>query len=59
LVHCDTPRIEKLVMGKRGRRIRDIARKSEQLLRNTFLTDVFLKMVVTDKLKNVVETLGE
>lgn len=53
LIHCNTPRIEKLVMGKRGRRIRDIAQKSEQLLRNVFLTDVFLKLVVTDKQKNL------
>ncbi|KAL4131715.1 hypothetical protein QTP88_008989 [Uroleucon formosanum] len=51
LIHCNTPRIEKLVMGKRGSRIRNIAKKSEQQLRNLFLTDVFLKMVVTDKLK--------
>lgn len=53
LIHCNTPRIEKLVMGKRGKRIRDIAQKSEQLLRNVFLTDVFLKLVVTDKQKNL------
>jgi len=51
LIHCNTPRIEKLVMGKKGNRIRNIARTSEQHLRNLFLTDVFLKMVVTDKLK--------
>lgn len=51
LIHCNTPRIEKLVMGKRGSRIRNIAMKSEQHLRNLFLTDVFLKMVVTDKPK--------
>ncbi|XP_022167411.1 GTPase Era, mitochondrial-like, partial [Myzus persicae] len=55
LIHCNTPRIEKLVMGKRGSRIRNIAKKSEQHLRNLFLTDVFLKMVVTDKQKNPVQ----
>lgn len=53
LIHCKTPRIEKLVMGKRGQRIRNIARTCEQHLRNLFLTDVFLKMVVTDKAKSM------
>jgi len=52
LIHCNTPRIEKLVMGRRGRRIRDIAQKSEQCLRDAFMTDVFLKMVVTKKQTN-------
>lgn len=51
LIHCNTSRIEKLVMGKRGWRIKDIAKKSEQHLRDVFMTDVFLKLVVTDKLK--------
>lgn len=43
-------------MGKMGRRIRDIAQKSEQGLRNLFLTDVFLKLVVTNKPKNVIHS---
>jgi len=41
-------------MGKRGRRIRDIAQKSEQCLRDAFMTDVFLKLVVTKKHTNFV-----
>lgn len=49
LIGCDTPRIEKLVMGKSGKRIRNIALKAEQNLRNFFYTDVFLKLVVTKK----------
>uniref|UniRef100_A0A2S2Q172 GTPase Era, mitochondrial n=1 Tax=Sipha flava TaxID=143950 RepID=A0A2S2Q172_9HEMI len=53
LIHCKTPRIEKLIMGKRGQRIRNIARTCEQHIRNLFLTDVFLKMVVTDKAKSI------
>lgn len=52
LIHCNTPRIEKLVMGRNGRRIRSIAKNAEQSLRNMFLTDVFLKLVVCDKLKS-------
>lgn len=54
LIYCDTPRIEKLVMGKKGRRIRDIAQKSEQCLRDAFMNDVFLKMVVCKKQKDSV-----
>ncbi|KAL5245395.1 hypothetical protein ACI65C_012805 [Semiaphis heraclei] len=59
LIHCNTPRIEKLVMGKRGSRIRNIAKTSEQQLRNLFLTDVFLKMVVTDKQKYSVQQMAD
>ncbi|XP_027852449.2 GTPase Era, mitochondrial [Aphis gossypii] len=59
LIHCNTPRIEKLVMGKKGSRIRNIAKKAEQHLRNLFLTDVFLKMVVTDKPKNSVQHMTD
>lgn len=59
LIHCNTPRIEKLVMGKKGHRIRNIAKKSEQHLRNLFLTDVFLKMVVSDKLKHSVQHMAD
>ncbi|XP_060852179.1 LOW QUALITY PROTEIN: GTPase Era, mitochondrial [Rhopalosiphum padi] len=59
LIHCNTPRIEKLVMGKKGNRIRNIAKKSEQHLRNLFLTDVFLKMVVTDKPKHSVQHMAD
>lgn len=40
-------------MGKKGQRIKNIARTCEQHLRNLFLTDVFLKMVVTDLPKNI------
>lgn len=43
-------------MGKKGRRIRDIAQKSEQCLRNAFMTDVFLKLVVTNKLKSSINS---
>lgn len=49
LICCDTPRIEKLIMGKRGKRIKNLARMCEQRLRDLFLVDVFLKMVVTKK----------
>ncbi|XP_015364905.1 PREDICTED: GTPase Era, mitochondrial [Diuraphis noxia] len=59
LIHCNTPRIEKLVMGKRGSRIRNIAKTSEQQLRNLFLTDVFLKLVVTDKQKHTVQQMTD
>uniref|UniRef100_A0A2H8TN51 GTPase Era, mitochondrial n=2 Tax=Melanaphis sacchari TaxID=742174 RepID=A0A2H8TN51_9HEMI len=59
LIHCDTPRIEKLVMGKKGSRIKNIAKKCEQHLRNLFLTDVFLKMVVTDKPKYSVKHMAD
>lgn len=55
LICCDTPRIEKLIMGNRGKRIRNLAMLSEQRLRNLFLTDVFLKMVVTKKQKCSIE----
>jgi GTPase Era involved in 16S rRNA processing len=46
-------------MGKKGNRIRNIAKKSEQHLRNLFLTDVFLKMVVTDKPKHSVQHMAD
>jgi len=46
-------------MGKRGSRIRNIAKTSEQQLRNLFLTDVFLKMVVTDKQKYSVQQMAD
>lgn len=42
-------------MGKRGKRIRNIAQKSEQYLRNMLLTDVYLKMVVTNIPKSTVQ----
>jgi len=54
LIYCNTPRIEKLVMGKKGRRIKDIAQKSEQCLRDAFMNDVFLKMVISKKPTNSV-----
>lgn len=60
LIGCETPRIEKLIMGKKGKRIRNIAQKCEQDLRNSFHTDVFLKLVVTKKqstAQNITEAL--
>lgn len=53
LIHCKTQRIEKLVVGRKGNRIKNIARQCEQHLRNLFLTDVFLKLVVTDKATSI------
>ncbi|XP_067011520.2 GTPase Era, mitochondrial [Anabrus simplex] len=49
LVKCPAPRIEKLVMGSKGGRIKLIAQETEQDLRNTFLEEVSLKLVVTGK----------
>lgn len=59
LICCDTPRIEKLIMGKKGKRIRNLARMCEQRLRDLFLVDVFLKMVVTKKQNSSIEPQTE
>nr|XP_018900236.1 PREDICTED: GTPase Era, mitochondrial [Bemisia tabaci] len=49
LVKCDTPRIERLVKGKEGGRIKEIAMKARQSLANTFLTVARIKLIVTSK----------
>ncbi|XP_050540266.1 GTPase Era, mitochondrial-like [Daktulosphaira vitifoliae] len=59
LVGCDTERLEKLVIGKKGNRIRRVAKESEQNLRNVFFTDVFLKLVVTEKHKTIESVSAE
>ncbi|XP_050419939.1 GTPase Era, mitochondrial [Adelges cooleyi] len=53
LIGCSTLRIEKLVIGNKGSRIRKIAREAEQNLRDVFFTDVFLKLVVNEKHKTL------
>ncbi|XP_075220669.1 GTPase Era, mitochondrial [Lycorma delicatula] len=49
LVGCKTPRIEKLVMGAGGKRIKTIARAAEEDLSNIFRVPVRLRVVVTKK----------
>lgn len=49
LVGCATKRLERLVMGKGGSRIKAVAKEAEKDLQNTFHTSVHLKVVVTDK----------
>lgn len=46
-------------MGKRGKRIRNLARMCEQRLRDLFMVDVFLKMVVTKKQNSSIEPKTE
>lgn len=42
-------------MGQKGKRIRNLARMCEQRLRDLFMVDVFLKMVVTKKQNSSIE----
>lgn len=51
LVGCATQRLERLVMGKGGSRIKIVAKEAEEDLQNTFHTPVHLRIVVTDKRK--------
>lgn len=51
LVGCATRRLEQLVMGKGGSRIKVVAKEAEKDLQNTFHTSVHLKIIVTDKKK--------
>jgi len=48
LVICPSLRIQKLVVGSHGQRIRAIAFESEQELQSTFRQQVRLKVVVTE-----------
>lgn len=49
IIGCDTPRIENLVRGSRGGRIRRIAIEAEQSLSDAFLTNFYLRLVVCGK----------
>ncbi|XP_063222122.1 GTPase Era, mitochondrial isoform X2 [Bacillus rossius redtenbacheri] len=51
VVECPSPRLEKIVLGKKGERVRTIAREAELDLFSAFKQPVFLKLVVqsTDK----------
>ncbi|RZF34492.1 hypothetical protein LSTR_LSTR011734 [Laodelphax striatellus] len=49
LIGCNTPRIEKLVVGPGGRKIRKISKEAEQQLQNIFRVPVRLRAVVTKK----------
>nr|CAD7411785.1 unnamed protein product [Timema cristinae] len=46
LVECATPRLQKLVVGSKGSRIRTIAMEAEQDLYHTFQQPVMLKLIV-------------
>ena len=47
LVGCPSARLERLLVGSRGMRIRVIAKEAEQELQKTFMQPVRLKLVVT------------
>lgn len=48
LVECPTLRLQRLVVGSRGLRVRTIAREAEQELQSTFRQPVRLKVAVTN-----------
>lgn len=50
-VHCPTARIEKLVIGTRGKSVQKVARAAEEDLRNAFHRSIHLKIAVSSPKK--------
>lgn len=46
IINCSTPRIEKLIVGQKGRRVREIAQSVEQELSNTFQCPVHIRLQI-------------